>query len=1374
MSDSAPDDAGRPSASLGALLGSARLDEPIGPGILRLSRPAAESQRITITPAPKLSPTMSSETGLASRFTGVPLLEEVNGVLERDPRQNRKTVYECAFWFLSCSYISDNEEEWNTHCLSHFRGEEPPRSVRCPLCEFQGTWDDGWTAWNARMDHIGVCHHMLGETLKTSRPDFHLFAYLWQRRLIDDQDLIELKGGNHNLARPPSNFRISNARRERDSRIQRSRHVHIPPREPAGSVDQVQSLDLDPVHDPVDEDNVFPGPLRADPPPSPAFPACDNGKAESQVRTQVESIPPTVRIEHLSSTCALNQTDVVGENLHMDSGYGSMTNGVVEQNDDAMSTCTIITNASRVSLPGVEREQVTSAFSGDLCQDIGFQGYQTDARSRVLASLPDLLKTFSERLGDSATSKAQYDAKEFLRQQRDPLEDEDPPQKSTNCMSVADKMALWNKYGEPEPSSEPEAVIRHPEDAELPPRYEEGTMLESISKAVGRHLRLPNLTCPQDVETRILMDWDLPNFLKTQEYGSTLESALERAITITGSEINAQATTCLDYMCQTWPSTGREVLGMLKKALKSPLFSCSYTIADRTRVTVKFRESTASFVALGRPAVLTELCEGLAWLGCALRCSPPRTAYQVKPNVRVLPDDVSSQNMPSISVRIGFWLTSLVDESTLLGAENGACWHALFRGPLVVNGFPISARYDREEGLEVPFEMMTSLADSRFATHYDRSLLLKGLRTMLVPTRFTEQSVVWHFLCNQEERIPYFAYRQQCPDHVDIDVLNIHKLQHMSLRNFVGWAPNVTRHIGTNDVLYERVEWAGARKCSAGLAVEPKLTISASKILGISGSFVRGNRDKPEYVKQPAYAMQIEAARHMNVVLYDVASRRGWLVDGASALLHTVRTKVARKPYHSKSSPRNNGSFDPSTFKHPEIDGGQQVASDALTDERNMKHIVLREFDSYADETVEQGQAQSGPRNASTDESASLLESGTTLGKKAVYKSTCFKELVSQVWSTLEQIYDRQIEDETIHGMKQLSYGCKTTLEGYEFMDIVSNKHVLRRRFISLKSNGPAWTAFARQIHAVTLFGQHFGELYKPALNKSLGICEPWRAAPKGCEYLVAPMSLLIEIKEQNWKDGEVDQYSSELAHGHFWYPSPGAFALCRTDCSHNFSDRVQHFRRQIEEKDRRGKRFWMWNQRLYDKGAVLFGKDSVLQSVGTSPNTPPKEKLSTDVSHHTISPAMSKPLSHMEGSFQDSGLGSSLHQSTGAGASAADTPGSGCQSPSKNSSTDSMGDPECNANGYTEEQPVGSSPDHVEGMPGSAKLPNPVAGAPLSPHGSPSLVNSRDSWQPRPPLVSTAASEAPGPPSGPAKVQRKKKAWARKIWIKLRTNSRS
>jgi hypothetical protein len=175
----------------------------------------------------------SISTGLASHFSGVPLLEEHNGIFEIPRAQFRAPVFECAFWFLNCVYVSQNRDEWEIHCQSHFRGEEPPQTVQCPLCDWKVTCERGLTAWDMRMQHLALEHTMRGQTLRTSRPDFELFRFLWNRRLIDEQDLKELNGGNHNLTHLPGRYVETNGRRrDRNGRTHGAQHVstHRQPR----------------------------------------------------------------------------------------------------------------------------------------------------------------------------------------------------------------------------------------------------------------------------------------------------------------------------------------------------------------------------------------------------------------------------------------------------------------------------------------------------------------------------------------------------------------------------------------------------------------------------------------------------------------------------------------------------------------------------------------------------------------------------------------------------------------------------------------------------------------------------------------------------------------------------------------------------------------------------------------------------------------------------------------------------------------------------------------------------------------------------------------------------------------------------------------
>jgi hypothetical protein len=106
--------------------------------------------------------------------------------------------------------------------------------------------------------------------------------------------------------------------------------------------------------------------------------------------------------------------------VQFDSCHGSLPGSkprVIQQDDDAVSVKSTITNSSRVYLPQDEEENLLSAFTGDLCQDINLRG-DIDVLGQVIAHLPNLLLMFALKLAKYINSKAESDAAEFLRQQR--------------------------------------------------------------------------------------------------------------------------------------------------------------------------------------------------------------------------------------------------------------------------------------------------------------------------------------------------------------------------------------------------------------------------------------------------------------------------------------------------------------------------------------------------------------------------------------------------------------------------------------------------------------------------------------------------------------------------------------------------------------------------------------------------------------------------------------------------------------------------------------------------------------------------------------------------------------------------------------------
>ncbi|KAL1631838.1 hypothetical protein SLS56_004200 [Neofusicoccum ribis] len=380
----------------------------------------------------------------------------------------------------------------------------------------------------------------------------------------------------------------------------------------------------------------------------------------------------------------------------------------------------------------------------------------------------------------------------------------------------------------------------------------------------------------------------------------------------------------------------------------------------------------------------------------------------------------------------------------------------------------------------------------------------------------------------------------------------------------------------TADSKYQMIDWAGAEKCSAGCVLE-KVSISAGRYISISGSLAKGIREKPIFLELPAYRVHINYARQMDFVLYDTASHRGWLVDGASALLHIARTQVVSSPFGDDPS-----LFDIAKFHYPNTEGDPDAAKKALLDLANQKLLILKESKSFSqEETID------------TDEGPGEMNKPT--------KDWYFKDLVTQTWQVLEHIHDRQVD--TSSAIVEVKPPHQHKLEGFEFMDIVNAKPVLKPRFLNLRSNGVAWLKFIRQIDAVVLFGENFGDLYQPAKAANT-LCNVWKNVPQGQEYLVAPISLLKEVKEQRRREGDQNKGPAEIAKGFSWSASAHAFAACQAH-SREWDQKpthaiVQKFTSKINSE------CCISEADVFKEiqGAILIGKDSTLDLAKLDPAT--------------------------------------------------------------------------------------------------------------------------------------------------------------------------
>lgn len=120
-----------------------------------------------------------------------------------------------------------------------------------------------------------------------------------------------------------------------------------------------------------------------------------------------------------------------------------------------------------------------------------------------------------------------------------------------------------------------------------------GTMVELVTQEMDQiisSMRNRRSRTFQVFVAEFVIDWDLRSFLESQEYGVSLEKALENAITLTGTMMNAQALSCQEYMDQTWPSSGHRIVQLLQEALgSSNLSSNGKLLMEKTfLVTLKF------------------------------------------------------------------------------------------------------------------------------------------------------------------------------------------------------------------------------------------------------------------------------------------------------------------------------------------------------------------------------------------------------------------------------------------------------------------------------------------------------------------------------------------------------------------------------------------------------------------------------------------------------------------------------------------------------------------------------------------------------------------------------------------------------------------
>ena len=204
--------------------------------------------------------------------------------------------------------------------------------------------------------------------------------------------------------------------------------------------------------------------------------------------------------------------------------------------------------------------------------------------------------------------------------------------------------------------------------------------------------------------------------------------------------------------------------------------------------------------ATGTAHSIAEVGEQLAWIGAALRSSPYDSGVvYCEPRLENF-HDKSSEHLNEVAVKanigvsLNFVLQRDEEQSDKVQCQ---CWHGMFQNPVIVRGYPIRCRPEPETGLEIPLNIMAGLIGTQRANMFNGKLFIKGFASMLVPTKFSQGFILWHFL--QQEEGARISYGFNCGVHAD----NVSVSDLSGARHIVGWCSRVKNYGGKSS--YDRV-----------------------------------------------------------------------------------------------------------------------------------------------------------------------------------------------------------------------------------------------------------------------------------------------------------------------------------------------------------------------------------------------------------------------------------------------------------------------------------------------------------------------------------------------------------------------------------------
>lgn len=579
-----------------------------------------------------------------------------------------------------------------------------------------------------------------------------------------------------------------------------------------------------------------------------------------------------------------------------------------------------------------------------------------------------------------------------------------------------------------------------------------------------------------------------------------------------------------------------------------------------TTLEIKIGRGRTIVQATGSLFHLLDITEQLCWLTSACRISSYNAWSDCAPLITEEP-----------------WLKTITIDVTMVGfppppaTESDSCWIPVIGAANIVNGFPIRRRPNNEPGLELSLDALFAFAGHFRVNSFDSKLVIKSYSTLFVAMQQTQSSTTWHGIVKEDlKRVSFRDTDGLCPQ-MGLDMACL-----KSDRHFLGWSINTTQAVGMSlrvisiFVVIRTDSDKGTRgACYTGIMppkkAEPRrgikfalsnLTLSGGMFVNAGASVALSHRQAEIVARREApLEWKVHELTKINVLLYDDSTRRGWLIDGASAALHLLRLRLAAPPYNTSTL------FDIRDFCYADDPGGPEKSRAALIRNRNHRLYEMRnEYDEVTD--------------SSRDARATVT----------YWKG---EHVIVDIWNLFEQMVDHQVKVRAANSV-ELHATFRDHLEGWPLRDLAEGRSRLQAAAVKLHGSGRGWADFVNDIRAITLLGGRFGDIIRPSEEATLR-CPHWQQVPPDNDYLTVRLQLLRQI---DTVEDDPDARAVKLSPHAYWHKAHRLFEEC--DCAHvdgKECDRVQVLLPRVTIGAKRHPGSEILSSKQYEQAAVIFGR---------------------------------------------------------------------------------------------------------------------------------------------------------------------------------------